>query len=308
LSTIYSILQIELPTGGVVDINRFRYGTGTQRVAIVAGIRGDTPEGLRVAHEISESLIPLSDKLLGTVDIYPCVNPLAAEQGKRHWPFFDVDLNRRFPGNKNGHPPDRVAAALVEDIKGADIVIELRGARPGFEEIPHALVRKGDDFSSQIAMHGNVKIIWAKEAGPAAPKTFAYQFQHSIILEGGSGNRLNHEIGLMLHDGVLNILSRMGIFPEEELPFAWAAIERPICVDDTRVLRVRCNRGGLFIPDKKIGDWLEANDRIGRVIDPGLGIIREEIISKKSGFMSALKYHPVVSPGTMVARLLIEEE
>lgn len=292
----------------MVDINRFRYGSGEKRVAIVAGIRGDTPEGLRVAHIVSEALIPVSERLSGTIDIYPCINPLAAEQGLRLWPFFQVDLNRRFPGNANGHPPDRVAAALVNDIQGADVVIELRGARPGFEEIPNAMVRSGDDLALNIAQNANVHYVWVREPGPAAPKTFAYQFSHSLILEGGAGNRLVHDVGQTLMNGVLNILSYLGIFPEEELPFAWATIERPTTIVDHEILRIRTNCSGLFIPSCSINETIDEGVSIGRIIDPKLGLVREEVFTKNRSRLVAIRHHPVVSPGTVVARLIVENE
>jgi hypothetical protein len=308
VSTISTIIQVELPSGGTVDINRFRYGSGEKRVAIVAGIRGDTPEGLRVAHIVSEALLPFSETLCGTIDIYPCVNPLAAEQGLRLWPFFQVDLNRRFPGNASGHPPDRVAAALVDDIKGADVVIELRGARPGFEEIPNAMVRSGDEMAMNIAQNANVQYVWVREPGPAAPKTFAYQFPHSLILEGGAGNRLVHDVGQSLKNGVLNLLSFLGIFPEEQLPFAWATIERPLTIVDNEILRVRARCSGLFIPNCGLNQTIEKGMPIGRIIDPKLGLVREEVVAEHHTRLVAIRHHPVVSPGTVVARLIVEKE
>ena len=308
MSTISTILQVELPSGGSISINRFRYGAGPKRIAIVAGVRGDTPEGLRVAHIISEILMRHSEELKGTVDIYPCINPLAAEQGVRLWPFFQVDLNRRFPGKATGHPPDRVAAALVEDIQGADAVIELRGARPGFEEIPNAMVRHGDSRSLEIAQNANVHFVWLRTPGPAAAKTLAYQFPHSITLEGGAGNRLVHSVGESLKDGVLNILAHFGIFPEDCLPFHWAAIERPRTVTDAQIQRVRSKCSGLFIPSQALNATVSKDDLIGRVIDPSLGLVRDEIYAPSEAQIVAIRHHPVVSPGTVVARLILEQD
>ena len=307
MSTISTILQVELPSGGNISINRFRYGAGPKRIAIVAGVRGDTPEGLRVAHIVSEILMRTSEELKGTVDIYPCINPLAAEQGVRLWPFFQVDLNRRFPGKATGHPPDRVAAALVNDIQGADVVIELRGARPGFEEIPNAMVKEGDTASLEIAQNANVHFVWLRSPGPAAPKTLAYQFPHSIVLEGGAGNRLVHSVGESLKDGVLNILAHLGIFPEEALPFHWAAIERPVMVTDHQIKRVRAKCSGLFIPSRRLKETVKEGERIGRIIDPSLGLVRDEIFSPVDSQIVAIRHHPVVSPGTVVARLILEQ-
>lgn len=299
-----SLICIELPSGATVDVVRQVFGEKEGlRIVFVAGIRGDTPEGIRLAHRLGKFLSQHEDQLQGTVEIYPCVNPLAAEQGVRYWPFFNVDLNRLFPGKMDGHPPSQVAYRLVEEVKGADLVIELRGARPSFTEIPQALVREGDEKSSQIAQWGNVQLVWKRKPGLASKKTFAYQFPHTIVLEGGRGNQLTQTVGNIFYEGCLHILSRLEVLPEDLLPFPWMAIEEPVTLTDTSILRLRANRAGLFLPAVSIKDSLEQGDEIGTVIDPATGHIREVIRAPAQGRMVAIRNQPVVSAGVMVARL-----
>lgn len=306
MSELSSLIDIELPTGASVSVVRRRLGGHTpgRRVAIVAGIRGDAPEGIRVAHLVSRFLGELEDRLTGTVDVYPCVNPLAAERGQRRWPLFDIDLNRRFPGRVDGHPPDQVAHALCADIRGADQVIELRGARPAFREAPQAHVRAGNAAAAQLAEGANVAVVWMRSPGPAAPSTFPYQFSGSIVLEGGSGNRLTPDVGRDLRDGVLNLLASLSIVPEDALPFHWAALQRPGQVTDDDVVRVRANRSGLFMPSGSVWAEVAAGDSLGEVIDPATGESLEEIVSPIAGRLLAVREHPAVFPGTMVARVV----
>ncbi|MEC8424932.1 MAG: succinylglutamate desuccinylase/aspartoacylase family protein, partial [Myxococcota bacterium] len=149
-----SIIEVELPSGDVTAVMRRRFGASDGlRVALVAGIRGDAPEGIRIAHAVMRFLESYEEKLNGIVDVYPCANPLAAHRSSRLWPFFDVDLNRLFPGRSGGHPPDRVAHAICQDIRGADQVVELRGARAAFREAPQALVRHRDLDAAKLAAH-----------------------------------------------------------------------------------------------------------------------------------------------------------
>lgn len=299
-----SLHCIELPSGATVDVVRQVFGRENgPRIAFVAGIRGDTPEGIRLAHRLGQFLSTCEEQLQGRVEIYPCVNPLAAEQGMRKWPFFQVDLNRLFPGKIDGHPPSQVAYRLVEEVKGADLVIELRGARPGFSEIPQALVREGDANTSQIAQWGNVQLVWERKAGLAAKNTFAYQFPHTIILEGGKGNQLTKEVGDIFFEGCLHILSRLEVLPEDLLPFPWMTIEEPVTRNDESICRLRSNRAGLFLPAAAIGDIVEDGTEIGTVIDPATGSIREVITSPVKGKVIAVRIQPVVSAGVMVARL-----
>ena len=228
MADLSRVIEIELPSGDTAPVVRRRFGQGERRVVIAAGIRGDAPEGIRVAHRVGAYLEEHEDRLSGTVDIFPCANPLAAHRGTRNWPFFDTDLNRLFPGKEDGHPPAQVARALCNDIAGAEQVIELRGARPAFSEASQAIVRHDHDVSAELAMHANVSVVWRRQPGPAAPATFAHQFPGSIVLEGGTGNRLTTGVGNDLADGVLNLLVHLGVLPDEGLPFHWAAIQRPL--------------------------------------------------------------------------------
>ncbi|MCB9781087.1 MAG: succinylglutamate desuccinylase/aspartoacylase family protein [Alphaproteobacteria bacterium] len=305
----HAIVTVEMPSGGDVPIVRHRL-RGAQpgpRVAIVAGIRGDTPEGIRVATDLLRFLVGVEADLRGTVDLYPCANPLAAHRGSRRWPFFDVDLNRLFPGRADGHPPDRVAHALVQDVIGADQVIELRGAHPAFREVPQAHVRHRDPEAAELAMHANVAVVWSRHPGPAAASTFAYQLPGTIVLEGGTGNRLTAGVSRDLTEGVINLLNTVGVLPDQHLPFHWAALTRPLRVTDDKVVRVRAGRGGLFMPEGSPWSEVQAGDLLGRVVDPVQGGEGEPIVSPVSGRLMAVREQPVVFPGSMVARVVVAD-
>ena len=297
--------SIGMPSGDSVDIVRRSFSGGDgPRVAIVAGIRGDTPEGVRVAHTVAAVLAEHHASIRGRVDVYPCVNPLAAHRGVRHWPFFDRDLNRCFPGRADGHAPDVVAWKLVHDLEGADQIIELRGANAAFSETPQAHVRSTDESAAEVARHANVNLVWLRDPGLAAPSTFAAQFESTLTLEGGSGNRVTPGVGQALAEGVLNVLNVLSILPDEALPFHWAAVTRPNAVRDAQVHRVRAGRAGLFLPRCAPWDAVDAGEVLGEVIDPATGERLEEVCSPCAARIAAMRDQPVVFPGTMVARVV----
>lgn len=298
------LFTVGMPVGDSVHVIRRRFvGSAGPRVAIVAGIRGDTPEGVRVAHAVAAILGEQHENIRGSVDVFPCVNPVAASRGVRRWPFFNRDLNRCFPGTANGPAPDHVAWTLVQSLRDFDQIIELRGAHPAFAEAPQAHVRAGEPESAELARHANVNVVWARTPGPAAPSTFAWQFARTIALEGGSGNCLTPSVGQALTEGVLNMLNVMGVLPDEALPFHWAAVTRPRVVTDAAVHRVRLEHAGLFLP--KLDAWaeVEAGDTIGVLVSAGSGEEVEVVRSPVSGNLLAVREHPVVVPGSVVARV-----
>jgi predicted deacylase len=303
--TLEEICQIELPTGEEVGVVRRRFTGGPgPHVAIVAAVRGDTPEGTRVAHAVARHLRLNHDRLTGTVDVYPCVNPLAAHHGARNWPGFDLDLNRRFPGRADGHAPDRVAYALTQSLRPVDQVIELRGAHPAFREETQAHVRADQALALERAVHANVRLVWKRGGDIEGTGTLASQVPGMICLEGGRGNRLTEGVGNELCDGVLNLLVVLKVLPEDNLPFHWAAIQRPALATDDDVVRVRATRGGLFLPQSKAWTEVAEGDVLGEVVDPIGGEAREAVVAPAAGRVLAVGEQPVVYPGSLVARIV----
>ena len=303
--SLHVLTRIGMPAGDSVPVIRRRFsGSEGLRVAIVAGIRGDTPEGMRVAHQVCGVLEGCHAQLNGTVDVYPCVNPLAAHRASRNWPFFDQDLNRLFPGRPNGHAPDVVAYALTQDVRGADVVIELRGAHPSFAEAPQAHVRRGDTHAAELAKSTNVNVVWARDPSVTSTATFAAQFQGVISLEGGTGNRLTPGVGKALGEGILNLLNVIKVLPDSEIPFHWATLQRPMMVEDNQVHRIRTARSGFFLPEASPWDTVAMGDVLGQVVDPSTGALQETVFAPLAGKVLAVREQPVVFSGSMVVRMV----
>ncbi len=299
-----SLFDVEMPTGETVRITRRSFGGAEgPTVALLAGVRGDTPEGARVLHEVGKQLLRVDPALTGTVHLYPCLNPLAADQGARHWPGLDIDLARRFPGRADGHAPDRLAHVLLSELRAADIVVELRAAHPAFRQVPQARVLATSTRAAELATSANVRCL-RLQSTPCPPGSLEESVPELIMLEGGSGNRLTESVGLELADGVLNLLVLAGVFPESELPFHWAAIQRPIRCEDALLRDHRCSRSGLFIPATRTWEEVEAGEALGEIIDPMTGESREQIVAADAGRVLALRAEPVVYPGNLVARLV----
>lgn len=313
-----TIFDLQTPSGAQVEVRRYRFGNPQEkglRIAFVAGIRGDAPEGMRIAYRLMESLKAMEGALQGVVDIYPCVNPLAAEQGSRLWPSFDIDQNRQFPGNPNGHPPARLAHRLIQDLEGVDLVVELRGGRPGFAEVPQAMIRSNSENNSllegvsvlDVARQCNTSVVWKRSADSKAKKTFGNQFFNVIVLEGGQGNRLTNEVGEVFADGCLYLLTGTTVLPESMLPFPWVAMEDPVVVDEDQVHRVRVSTAGLFFPSATLGDSVALGEQVGVVMHPRISSIVETVYAPVSGRVLALRNQPVVSSGELVMRIQQEQ-
>ena len=78
-----------------------------KKLILVCCLHGTEPYGLEVVA-----------KLPAAVPFF-IANEKALEKRKR---FIDVDLNRCFPGNKEGNHEERIAAALVDKLKSFEYI------------------------------------------------------------------------------------------------------------------------------------------------------------------------------------------
>lgn len=107
-------------------------------VIVIGNLHGDEVTGLFVAHEIDRWL---PDALLrGRVLLYPTVNPLGLAHRVRTVGLEGGDLNRAFPGDRNGGVAERLAAALWADVieRRPSMVIDLHA--DSAQAVPYALV------------------------------------------------------------------------------------------------------------------------------------------------------------------------
>jgi hypothetical protein len=108
-----------------------RGSTGSARVAIVGGIHGDEPAGVRIVERLAAELGPLdpSDGESGDGGLVRLIlaNEPAIEAGTR---YTDADLNRAFPGDADSDEYERaLAPRLAAELEGFDAVLALHTSR-----------------------------------------------------------------------------------------------------------------------------------------------------------------------------------
>jgi len=301
--TCTAICSVDLPTGNEVSIVRRRLVGGEGPcVALVAGLRGDAPAGMRVLHDVVRALRGVS-ALRGTVDVYPCANPVAAHGGTRTWPFFDVDLKRLFPGRPDGHPPDRVAHALATHLKEADVVVEVDDAGADFRACVFARVRRGRARETDLAVGSGVPVVWERAPGPTLSGTFAAFLDAVVALRGGAGRRLDEVGDAALVRGVFGLLAAAGLV--DPPPPAGTPCLR---VGDAEVLSVRAEAGGLFLPRCEPGAEVAAGAVLGVVVDPIAAEEVEVLVAPRAGRVLAVRERPVVYPGSTTALIVTPQE
>lgn len=274
------------------------------RLCIVSGIHGDELEGQYVCYRLQEKLKELKGKWNGIVDIYPCLNPLGVDSITRKVPMFDLDMNRIFPGDAEGSMVEYVSSCIIDDIQGADLVIDIHASNIYLREIPQIRINEQQkEKLLPMAKWLNMDYIWIHAASTVLESTFAYSLNEqntpTLVVEMGVGMRLTPSYGDRLCDGILNAMMHLGMMKVQKL-----AIKKPIISTDGQVHFLNATCSGLFVPVVNHENLVRKGDLIGHIVSPLDGIVKSEIISPCNGLLFTLREYPIVNEGNLLGRLL----
>lgn len=310
---ISTIAKVILPVDEVLEIKKNRIvpskvTNGMKRISIVTGIHGDELEGQYVCYELQRRINEDFESLKGIVDIYPAMNPLGIDSIERGIPAFDLDMNRLFPGNEDGNMTEYLAAEIIKDVSGSDLVMDIHASNIYLTEIPQIRINELNEKELvPLAQKSNVDFIWVHGASTVLEATFAYSLNCTgtpcLVVEMGVGMRITKTYGDQLVDGILNLMKEMGIWNGKT-----TEVRKPIISknpDD--VCFLNASTGGLFVPAVKHWQKLKKGDLIGQIIDPLSGAVLDDIYSPVNGILFTIRDYPIVDEGSLLGRLLREE-
>lgn len=311
---IETVFSSELPVAEHLMVQKNRIvGTGTaegaaeKRIAVVTGIHGDELEGQYVAFELARRLNEHLDQLTGTIDIYPAINPLGINCIERGVPMFDIDLNRTFPGDAHGDVTDTLAAAVADDITGADVAVDIHASNIFLREMPQVRINEiTADALLPLAPLLNIDFAWVHASSTVLQSTFAYALNErgtkTLVVETGVGMRITNEYGERLVDGILRLAAHLGMWSGE-----FRAYRAPIVSRDGAVSYLNAEAAGVFLPKAEHGTPVMEGQLIGIVADPLTGTVAQEVKAPASGLLFTLREYPVVYPGSLLGRILEDE-
>ena len=282
--------------------------TGMKRISVVTGIHGDELEGQYVCYELQRRIELEKEKLSGIVDIYPAMNPLGIDSITRGIPAFDLDMNRLFPGNKDGNMTEYLAAGIMDDVQGSDCVVDIHASNIYLTEIPQIRINElHADKLVPLAEEANVDFIWVHGASTVLEATFAHSLNSIgtpvLVVEMGVGMRLTKEYGNQMVDGIFNLMKELGIWQGDVVKVKKPMISR----DPDDVSYLNATASGLFVPEVKHGARLSEGELIGRIVDPLCGKILDEVRAPQAGLLFTIRDYPIVDEGSLMGRILKEE-
>lgn len=277
--------------------NRLQQGDSPKRVCIVTGTHGDELEGQYVCFRLNQIIRAQLERLNGTVEIYPALNPLGIDSITRGIPTFDLNMNRIFPGDPQG--------AMPEQIKGYTYGIQLASFYISGDFVPHVrLMRTGYEDTEGAKLFG-MPYITLRQPLPFDTTLLNYNWQiwetKAYSLYGGMNDGVESPITSEMIGTILRFAQRTGL---SRKPVVGIPDFNPQVVDEATLLPVRTTQAGMFYRLKGAGAKVQEGEPLARIIDPYEGSVRAEITSPTDGIIFFAHNKPLALANTLLFNIL----
>lgn len=304
---IKTVVSTALPVDErlLIRKNVISHGNSARRICVVTGTHGDELEGQYVCFRLNQIVQQSLDKLDGTLEIYPALNPMGIDSITRGIPGFDLDMNRIFPGNPEGTMAEQVAYTLIHDLQGADMVIDIHSSNIFLREIPQVRINvQTADKLVPYAKLLDVDFIWVHEAATVLESTLAHSLNSigtpTLVVEMGVGMRINHGYGNRLVNGILNLMHVMGVWTEAP---GNISVSAPTVSVGNQVNFINADASGVFLTEIKNNMIVERGEKIGEIVSPLTGEILQSVEATTRGLLFTLRAYPIVYQGSLLARI-----
>jgi hypothetical protein len=297
---IFTALKVgELPdaTDVLVPIIVINGSESGPILTITSALHGDEVNGVEICYRLAQEIQP--GEVSGTLVLLPICNPLAFNAKTRLTPMDNKDMNRCFPGRRNGSITDKMAYAIFEGvIKKSNYLIDFHSGSHYFRCAPHVRTFSGNLDLQEMAKSFGLKFILVR----SQPRSRAMKHYLSLnalltgakplIAELGEGMRLESEfveLGIAGVKGVMKCLRMIRGKPR--------AIPGQVILNE--VIYVRTRHGGILIPRKQEGSKVIKGQKIAEMHNP----YSEEIIeirSPTSGYLLGVKRTPQTFSGERI--------
>ena len=253
-----------------------------------AGMHGDEINGIEIVRKII-SRKELKNLNRGSVIAIPVINIVSFLFGSRDLPD-GRDLNRCFPGNKNGSLGSRIAYDVMKQIIPLiDFGIDFHTGGSQINNFPQ--LRCVFEFMDNIDLAERFsppQIIASKYREGTLRKESAKKGKPILVFEGGESNRFDY---LAINEGVNGCLRLMKSYDMLDLEIPG---NPSVKLNDAGWVRAKTS--GLFHLSKPNGSFVNKEDLLGVICNP-YGEVEVKLYSPVDGYIIGTNNMPVVHTG-----------
>ena len=256
---------------------------------LMAGMHGDEINGMEIIRRVIRK--KWNKPIAGTIICLPVFNIFGYLSVTRELPD-GRDLNRCFPGSKNGSLASQFAYQFMKEIAPhVDVMIDFHTGAAQRSNSPQIRCLISDPVSMELAQVFNPPFIVHSNYISKSVREAMNKIQKKILLfEGGKANSIDENIveeGLAGIQRLLNHL-HMKAFKTESTE------RKPIIIESSKWLR--SPQSGVFQAQIKNGQLVHEGTVLGIVSDPYGGVERK-IKAHMEGFVICVNEAPLVNKG-----------
>ncbi|MBI1837470.1 MAG: succinylglutamate desuccinylase/aspartoacylase family protein [Flavobacteriia bacterium] len=269
-------------------------------VLLMAGMHGDEINGMEIIRRIIRK--GYHKPMAGIIICIPVFNIFGFLNVMRVLPD-GRDLNRSFPGAKNGSLASQFAYHFMKEIAPkVDYVIDFHTGSAQRNNMPQIRCVFKDAVSLELAKIFNPPfIIHSAYISKSIRESMHKRGKKILLFEGGKTNSIEEAIVKEGIDGIKRFLTHL-----EMRTFKEVGDQRlPVYIKDHKWLRAP--NSGMFQAAVKNGDSVEIGTILGMVTDP-FGKIEKKIKSPMEGFIFCINESPVVNKGDAIFHIGVKIE
>lgn len=268
-------------------------------ILITAGIHGDELNGVEVVRQLIVKEI--NKPARGTIICIPILNVFGFLNMSREFPD-GRDLNRVFPGSKNGSLASRFAYQFVHKILPiADFCMDFHTGGASRFNAPQIRIRKDEKDAIHYARIFNAPFtILSKTITKSYRDTCAKQGTPVLLFEGGKSKDSNKAVAKVGVDGVMRILHHFEMLkPKFEVPDPTG---ETIFIENSTWMRAKYS--GLLHVKIPFGKHVEKGEYIATITDP-YGKLRHKVKAPHEGYIINVNESPIVYQGDAIFHITI---
>lgn len=291
VAKLYTSTIVEIP----VIIERSKRPGPT--ILITSGIHGDEINGVEIVRQIIAKKINKPAK--GSIICIPVLNVFGFLTMSRSFPD-GRDLNRVFPGNKNGSLASRFAYQFVNEILPvADFCLDFHTGGGGRFNAPHIRVAPDNEKLIQKAKIFNAPFtLLSKNLDNSYRNTCAKKGTGILLFEGGKSQDSNKDIAREGVQGTMRFLHSLGMLTAK---FQTPEVKRQTILIE-KSFWIRAKYSGLLHIKIPIGKHVEKSEVLASITDP-YGKMRHEVKAPNSGYIININEAPIVYKGDAIFRI-----
>ncbi|PIB33038.1 succinylglutamate desuccinylase [Gaetbulibacter sp. 5U11] len=269
-------------------------------ILFTAGIHGDEINGIEIVRQLISKGI--NKPKIGTTICIPVLNIFGFINMARAFPD-GRDLNRVFPGVKNGSLASRVAYELIHEVvPHVDFIVDFHTGGAYRFNAPQIRIEKGSEDDDVMAeIFGAPFILYSKNLNKSFRNACNKLGKPILLYEGGKSFDLDNTVTNTGVNGAKRIMNHFGMLRRQ---FKVTEPKKE-CVKITESSWMRAKHSGMFKATIKVGIEVKIGDNIGNITDP-YGKFNHFVKAKYSGYIININQSPIVYQGDALFHISTE--